>query len=291
MELGVTGVMLSELDFPQQISLCQELGVKYYQYRPRIIPDSERGKPFSNWGNHKFDLTPQRFHHEGRKLTAQLRDAELEPWGSVPNLTVDMDDEEIRLHVEGAVAADLRCVRCNPPNYPSQPFDYRAFLDHVVTRYNYVIERISWPMGIKLIIETHAGSLATGPGLAWNIVRHFPPNRVGVIFDLPNFAIEGGVTPHLAVSVLGPYIDCCHVGGARRVDQPQRDAFGSRQIKKAFCSMADSDAHVPTYLKALADANIDSPLIIEDYQGNLAGADRLRRAVSYLQQVLADAAV
>ncbi|MHB1156088.1 MAG: sugar phosphate isomerase/epimerase family protein [Phycisphaerales bacterium] len=288
MELGVTGVMLPELDFTGQIALCRELGVKFYQYRPRIIPDDQRDKPFSNWGNHKFDLTPERFRNEGRQLTAQLREAGMEPWGSTPNLTVDMDDEAIRLHIEGAGAADLRCVLCNPPAYPRQPFDYAAFLDHAVSRYAYVIDRISWPMGIKLLIETHAGSLASAPGLAWNLVHHFSPNRIGVIFDLPNFAIEGGVTPHLAVSVLGPYIDCCHVGGARRMDRPERDASGTRLIDRVFCATTESDAHVPTYLKALKAADLNPPLIIEDYEPGLSGTDRLRRGVKYLRQVLGE---
>ena len=37
MELGVTGVMLPELDFDEQIALCRSLGITRYQYRPRVI--------------------------------------------------------------------------------------------------------------------------------------------------------------------------------------------------------------------------------------------------------------
>src|SRR5512133_881123 len=100
MELGVNAVMLPELDFPEQIELCRRLGVRYYQYRPRHIPSERRTELFSYWGNHAFDLTPQRLLAEGAKLTAQLRAAGLEPWGTAPALNVDAPDDVIRLHVD-----------------------------------------------------------------------------------------------------------------------------------------------------------------------------------------------
>jgi sugar phosphate isomerase/epimerase len=250
-----------------------------------VIAERRRGEAYSNWGNHKFDLTPQRLLDEGRGLTARLREAGMEPWGTVPGINVDTSDEDLRVAFEGAVAADACCVRCNPPGYPNQPFDYAGFCEHVVQRYHYVTERLSWPLGIKLIIETHAGSLATGPGLAWNIVRHFAPQRVGVIFDLPNFAKEGGVNPNLAVSVLRNYIDCLHVGGAQRFEADERDERGCRIIHTRFCPLQDSDLHVPTWLELIEQSDVSPPLIIEDYDERLAGAERLKRTVDFLNKL------
>lgn len=285
MDLGVTAVMLPELDFNEQIELCRSLGVKYYQYRPRVIPEPKRGEPYHSHGNHKFDLTPDRLHSEGRALTAMLREAGMEPWGTVPGLNTDATDEQVRHAVEAAAAADAKCVRCNPAGYPQGVFDYASFLDRIVQRYTYLTERISWPMGIKLIIETHANSLATGPGLAYEIVRHFSPQRVGVIFDLPNFAREGGVNPGLAVSVLRDYIDCVHTGASRRVDAAERDEHGCRIIDSAFCAPQDGDLHLPTWLKTLAEANVDAPLIIEDYDATTTGDERLKRNARFIQSL------
>lgn len=292
MELGVTAVMLPELDFDEQIDLCASLGIKYYQYRPRVIPDHARDKPYHSHGNHKFDLTPERLLDEGRDLTARLRARGLEPWGTVPGLNTDSSDEQVRHAVEAAVAADAKCVRCNPAPYPREPFDYPAFLDRVVQRYAYLTERISWPMGIKLIIETHANSLATSPALAWQIVKDFSPQRLGVIFDLPNFNREGGVNPILGVSVLRDYIDCVHFGASRRIEAEQRDEHGCRLVDTPFCPPEDSDLHLPTWLKALADAGVDAPIIIEDYDAELDGPARLARNARFVQNLgFADAPV
>ncbi len=286
MDLGVTAVMLPELSFEEQIQLCTELGIRYYQYRPRRIPEEQRGKPYSPWGNHKFDLTPERLAKDGAALTARLRDAGLEPWGTVPAVNVDASDDELRLHLEGAAAAEAKCLRVAPPSYPDEPFDYPALLDHVLERYATIIDRLSGPLGLKLLVETHNRSLATAPGLAWNIVRHFPPERIGAIFDLPNFAIEGEVKPALAVSVLRDYIDCCHVGGARRTITGT-DRLRFKTMSSQMCPVTESDLHVPTYLKTLKAAGLDPPLIIEDFTANMAGADRLRSTAQALNRVLA----
>jgi len=169
MELGVTAVMLPELDFGEQVALCAELGVRYYQYRPRVIPESQRDAPWGNWGNHKFDLTPERLLAEGGELTKRLRDAGLEPWGTVPSCNADSSDDELKLHFEGAATAEAKAVRVAPPPYPNEPFDYQELLDRVIARYGEIIERLAAPLGIKVLIETHCRCLATSPGLALNL--------------------------------------------------------------------------------------------------------------------------
>jgi sugar phosphate isomerase/epimerase len=285
MELGVTAVMLPEVDFDEQIELCVSLGIRYYQYRPRIISAEQRGKPWGPWGNHRFDLTPERLRAEGAALTGKLRKAGMAPWGTVPAATVDDTDAVLRLHFEGAVASGAGRVRVGPPAYPEKPFDYPAFLDRIVARYRAIVDKLSRPLGIKLIIETHTGSIAASPGLALHICRHFDPAEVGVIFDIANFNREGELKPHLAVSVLRPYIDCVHLGGGRRI-VVETDELGCKIMTTQFCSMEESDLHIPSWLGALKGAGIDPPIIIEDFAPRMSGPDRLRRDARFLHAAM-----
>lgn len=285
MELGVTAVMLPELDFEEQIELCVSLGIRWYQYRPRVIPAEQRGKAWGPWGNHKFDLTPDRLRTEGAALTGRLRKAGMAPWGTVPASTIDDTDAALRLHFESAVAAGAGRVRVGPPAYPDKPFDYPALLERVVARYRRIVDSLSGPMGVKLIIETHTGSLAASPGLAYNLCRHFSPAEVGVIFDIANFTREGELKPHLAVSVLKPYIDCVHLGGGRRI-VTETDELGCKITAGQFCSMEESDLHVPSWLRALEEAGIEPPILIEDYAPRMSGPDRLRRDARFLHAAL-----
>lgn len=283
MELGVTAVMLPELDFNEQVELCRSLGIKYYQYRPRIVPEDQRGKPYSCWGNHKFDLTPERLMREGRALTQKLRQSGMEPWGTLPTASIDHPDADLRLHIEGAARAEARCARIAPPSCPNKPFDYGALLDRIIKRYAQIIETISRPLGIKLVIETHCNSLATSPGLAYAICRHFNPRDLGVIFDIANFGREGYVQPQLAVSVLREYIDCIHLGGTRRVIA-DNDELGCKTINFESCALEESDLHMPTWIKTLHAAGIQAPIIIEDFSPHLTGADKLRRSAAFLRK-------
>lgn len=286
MNLGVTAVMLPELDFEEQIALCAELGLRYYQYRPRIIPKAEHGKPYSSHGNHKFNLTPEKFLKEGKTLTKELRQAGLEPWGTLPSASMDDPDAALRTHLEGAAKAEAGCMRMGLPAYPEQPFNYTTLLDRIVKRFAQIIEDLARPLGIKLIIETHCGSLATSPGLAWAICRHFDPHDLGVIFDIANFTREGEIRPHLAVSVLWEYIDCVHLGGGQRVIS-HRDELGCKVMNVQFCPLEESDLHVPTWLYALHTAGIQAPIIIEDFAFDLTGADKLRRNTAFLNKAIA----
>jgi len=283
--LGVTGVMLPELDFDQQISLCVELGVTHYSLRPRVIPEAQRGQPYSNWGNHCFDLTPQRLLEEGGQIHQRLTEAGLLPFGTVPGANVNDDDETLRMHFEGAAAAGAGRVRVGPPAYPKDHvFDYSRLLDQTVEAYRRVVE-LAKPEGIKVVIETHANSLATSPGLAWNIVRHFDPAEVSVIFDVANFSREGEVQPMLAVSVLNRWIDHVHIGGAARHHGPYDDR-GFRQPASMMSPITECDLNIPAWLDALRKLGRPVPLIVEDYTPNLPGALRLRQSVTALKRLL-----
>ncbi len=283
MKIGVTAVMLPELNFGEQIDLCHELGIMFYQYRPRVIDPGRRDEAPSNWGVHRFDLTPERLAAEGARLTQQLRDAGLHPAGTAPVCPIELPDEQIAVHVKGAAAAEAGCVRIGLSTPPGI-FDYSEHLQRVKRRLGEIIEHISGPAGVKLVFETHANSFGSSPSLALNICQPFSPAQIGVIFDLSNFAREGELKPNLAVSILRNYIDHVHIGGSRRVEA-ERDALGFRQIKYIFCAMRDSDIHLPTWLHAMNDANLDVPLIIEDFDPTLSGPDRLRRSIAELKMM------
>lgn len=281
--VGANAVMLPELTFEAQIELCRELGLTHYTFRPRVVPESKRNEAYSNWGRHAFDLTPQRLLAEGAALAGQLQQAGITPFGTVPNATVTDDDDSLRLHFDGAAAARAGRVRVQPPGYPQGPFDYPALLARTIKAYEHVVP-LARAAGVKMVIETHAGSLATSPGLAYAIVQHFDPADVGVIFDLPNFAREGGVNPHLAVAVLGRWIDHLHFGGCRWIADVPRDEHGFRKPQSVMCELADSELYVPTWLGALRAAGIDVPLIVEDYTPDVSGAQRLRTTVEQLRR-------
>lgn len=286
--IGVTAVMLPDLDFTDQIALCGQLGVTHYTLRPRIVPEAQRDQPYSFWGNHRFDLTPQALVDRAGDLRQQLADAHLTPFGTVPAATCALDDATIDLHLRGAALSGAGRVRINPRPYPHDGsiFDYAAALDRVVDDYRRVTAAAR-KHGVKVVIETHAHTMASGAALAWNIVRHFDPAELGVILDVVNFAREGDNVPSLAVSILRDHIDHVHVGGMRRVADGV-DARGLTIWRHTFCSLAQTQTDLPGWWAALRAAGRgDAPWVIEDYTADRGSAERLTDAVTVLGRLFA----
>lgn len=284
MPLGVTAVMLPELDLDEQIALCGECGVTHYSLRPRVIAENHRDKPWSNWGNHRFDLTPRRLLAEAKTIGKKLTDAGLTPFGTLPTCTSSDTDDEIRLHLEGAAAVGAGRVRVAPANYPAGSFDYPATLQREIDRFGQIVG-MARPLGLKIVMETHNRSLVTSPGLAWALCRPFAPADLGVIFDISNFNVEGGVEPNLAVAVLDQYIDHCHVGGSRVV-YGSYDEYGFQKAGRTACPMTEANLNIPTWIMALRDAGRAVPLVIEDFTVNRSGAQRLRDSSAALRRLL-----
>lgn len=282
--IGVTAVMLPSLDFDEQLALCAEAGVTHYVFRPRVIAPEQRDKPYSPWGNHKFDLTPIRLAEEGRKLGDKVRDAGLEPFGTVPAALADDEETMLKLHFAGAAAAGCACVRVNPPNYPEQLFDYEQYLDDTIEHYRRAVA-LARQVGIKIVIEMHARTSAASPGLARLIVERFDPADLGLILDLPNAAFEGYIRAPLAVSTVAEWIDHVHVGGGRLVDAG-RDARGFLRNQRKMTPLTESGTYVPEWIDMLKQLDRRPPLVIEDFTEGVPDADRLRNTAAQVRSLL-----
>jgi sugar phosphate isomerase/epimerase len=282
--LGVTAVMLPELDFSEQLALCESLDLSYYVYRPRLIPAERRAEAYSNWGNHRFDLTPDRLIAEGATLAKQLSAAGVTPYCTLPEADTSTSDGEWDIHIRGAVAGGCSRIRISPADYPAELFDYDAHLQQIIARYGELISRTK-KSGLKTVIEMHVGNIACGPGLVHAIVKNFDPAEIGVIVDLPNLAQQGCLDPTLAVSVLAPWIDHCHVGAARRITV-DKDEAGFRQTTHEFCELTEGDLPIPKWIDWMSQLEGAIPLIIEDFSPNVTGADRLRRTAEQVKALL-----
>lgn len=296
--LGVTAVMLPELDFGEQLELCRQVGVTHYVLRPRVIPEARRDEAFSNWGNHAFDLTPQRLFDEGEGIATQLEHAGLIPFGTVPSLNLDSDDADIDLACRGALRVGAGRVRFSPATVPGDRlFDWPRLRDRLQGRFRDALSIADaagrdFPEAAPLMFtsEVHTGQPTPTAGLTRQVLEAFDPERVGAIFDLPNLAREGLTAPAVSISVLGPYIDHCHVGGARRTPS-EPDDRGFTGSRTTFTSLRESDLHIPTWLRLLAEhadaLGREIPLVCEDYTPGMTGADRLRRTVSEIRDCFA----
>ena len=82
----------------------------------------------------------------------------------------------------------------------------------------------------------------------------------------------------------------------RRVEQENgknkvvKDGTAFKVLRFSSLDLKDPAKTLATWVKALHDAGLEAPLIIEDFTPNVPGADRLRKSAAFMHTVLASLA-
>ena len=131
--------------------------------------------------------------------------------------------------------------------------------------------------GVTVLVETAPATIVPSTAQAAALVQGFPPDRVGVLYDPGNMAIEGHVDPRLAVAELGPYLRHVHV----------KNIAWRRQNGRWIWRHATLDGGVLDWaaiLAALRRAGYDGRLSL-DHLGGRPSLALLRREVETLREL------
>jgi sugar phosphate isomerase/epimerase len=116
---------------------------------------------------------------------------------------------------------------------------YQATIDALGT----VIETVS-TFGVKPVIETHFGTIAPSASLAFRLVQHFDPGKIGVNYDPANLVIEGRESWQMGLELLGPYLDYVHAKNIAWVRE-------NGKWRWVFASMSDGQVDWAEVMRAL----------------------------------------
>ena len=281
MRYSATSVMLPDLTLEQQADLLQRLGFDGIEWRVRRVSDSARAQPFSEWGAHKNDLTPDNFVESAPKMKQVASDHGLAIVGIASNAPAT-DLEQVELLAEGAAACGAPFIRVGCPRGYDGSTDYNLLYDEAVAAYAKALDAIA-PFGIKAALEIHGGTIHPSASLAHRIVSHWPPDRVCVIYDPQNMVIDGYETTELALDLLGPYLGHLHVGAHKPVEK-SRDDLGTVHWEWPGAPMGEGLYHYPRLLKKLKAINYPGFITIEDFRPLLA-EEKLKEGIGYLRRV------
>lgn len=281
---SATSVMMPELDLEEQAALLERLGFDGIEWRVRRVSAEQRARPFSEWGAHKNDLTPENFAANAERMKQAARDHGLAIAGLATNpAATDLD--QIRLLAEGAAACGAPFVRVGCPRLYDRSVDYNVLYAEAVEAYGKALDVLS-PYGVRAALEIHGGTIHVSASLAHRLVSHWPPDRVCVIYDPQNMVADGYETTELALELLGPYVGHCHVGGHRPVEKG-RDDQGTVQWDWPGVPMAEGLYSHPRMLRKLKAMGYQGFVSIEDFRA-LPLEDKLREGIAYLRSVEAN---
>jgi sugar phosphate isomerase/epimerase len=285
MKYSVTTVSLPEMDLLEQASFLSRLGYDGIELRVRHNPeDSTTGAAPSPWGIHKNDLSPDNLVARAAELRGVLSDHGLALAG-LASYVKCTDLEEFKKVLEGAVAAGAPLMRVSA----AAPFsklgndNYAAIFGETVAGYARCLE-FSRGSGVKLVLETHGGTIHTSASLAYRILSNFSPADVGVIFDPNNMVSDGFETTGVAVQLLGDYIAHCHIAGHRPVPG-EKDTSGTVQWKWECCSMAEGLYNFPEMLRWLKNIKYQNFISVEDFRTDVSNQHKYQEAIEYLKKI------
>ena len=281
MKYSATTVMMPELSLKEQAELLQRLGFDGIEWRVRRVSEEQRGKGYSEWGEHKNDLTPESFAENAAKMKQVASEKGLAIVGIASNAPAD-DVEQVKLLAEGAAACGAPFVRVGCPRWYDGSVDYNVLCDETVDAYGKALDAIKG-FGVKAALEIHGGTIHVSACLAHRIVAHWEPGRVCVIFDANNMVRDGFETTEVALELLGPYVGHVHVGGHRPVPKGVDDV-GTRQWEWESVSLAEGLYDYPRLLKKLKATGYGGFISVEDFR-SMAVEEKLGEGIGYLRSV------
>ena len=116
--------------------------------------------------------------------------------------------ESIEKVFQAAQRMDCSRVRLWPPPYDGKS-DYHRLCDGGLRQMDKV-DKLAQEYDIRVLFETHPGTIIPSPSLAYRWVSKFSPERIGVIFDPGNMVTEGMENWGLGLEILGDYLAYVH---------------------------------------------------------------------------------
>ena len=281
MRYSATSVMLPALTMEEQAALLQRLGYDGVEWRVRRVSEETRRQPFSEWGAHKNDLTPENFAASAGRMKQVAAGHGLAIAGLASNPGAD-DIEQVKLLAEGARACGAPFIRVGCPRRYHGSVDYHVLYQEAVEAFGKMLDAIAGYQ-VKVALEIHGGTIHPSASLAHRIVSHWPPERICVIYDPQNMVIDGYETNELALELLGPYVGHVHAGGHRPVEKG-KDAVGTVEWEWPGVPMGEGLYSFPRMLRKLKALGYAGFISIEDFR-ELPVEQKLREGVDYLRAV------
>lgn len=279
MKYSVTSVSLPDLDVAETCALLQELGYDGVEWRVRYVPDQAKGQGFNPWGEHKTDLSPANIGARAGEVARITADYGLEIAAIAANLRCD-EYEEVKRLAEGVAKMGRIPIRLGAPDLYDRSQNYNVLYQRALDAYAKALD-ILRPYGLPALIEIHGGTLMVSASLAHRICSQFPPEEMGVIYDINNMSRDGFETFRLGMELLGPYLQHVHAGGWRPV---ARDRQPNGWLKWEFegCDLADGYMDVPQFMEDLKAVRYQRFITIEDFR-DMDHREKLGPQITFLK--------
>lgn len=147
------------------------------------------------------------------------------------------------------------------------------------------IEPMLVKYGVRLLLETHHGTLIATASAARRVMEGLDPAHFGIIFDPGNMVYEGYEDYYKGFDLLGPYLAHVHVKNAR-IDHTGTDEFGGAVWKVDWAGLRTGVVSMKKLAEALVKIGYDGTLSMEDFSNETDTVSKLTDNIRYLRPIV-----
>jgi sugar phosphate isomerase/epimerase len=285
-KFGVFNVVVPDRDAAATVALLARLGYGGIEWRLRLPRPDTAGQPPSFWGNFVDPIGPRDLARRAPELRKLCSEAGIESFAVAGYLQVDERDE-LEAACAGCAALGAPALRMWSPHYePKDPPDFNA----VFRRSREDLPRaaeLAGRFGVRLLFETHMGTITPSVSSCMRLLEGLPPERVGVIFDPGNMTREGREHWRMGLQMLGCYLSHVHYKNFR-AEVKERRADGTAVWDYPACPPAEGMVDWRAVLADLRAVGFNGYVSNEDFEPGIEPEAKLRRDLDYLRRLVAE---
>ncbi len=281
MKISVTTVMLPHLDLKQTCELLKKLGFDGMELRVRRLAPERANKTPSPWGRHLTDLSPDNILERADEVKSMAKEHGLKI-AAFASACDSSDLDHARLLAESAKAVGCPAIRLGCRGYNGS-VNYNELYDEAVRNYEKALE-VTREYGIKVLVETHGGTIHVSASLAHRILSNFDAKDIGVIYDPQNMVSDGYETTQLAIELLGDYLAHIHAGGHKPAPNPPNEK-GVVTWSWPGCPMAEGLYNFQKMVECLRKVDYKHFISVEDFRSDISPEEILEECINFLRSL------
>lgn len=286
MQISVMTVMAPDYKLVDLVPLMKTIG--YTAIEPAV------GYKKALWDvNSQWHISIDRLEEDLKNLK-KLGDANGIAICSLASGAPIADPVVLERFLAAAASVSCPCVRVGAPGYDGKT-KYKEVFEQAIRNVE-TVEKLSQKHKVKSVFETHMFNIIPSASAAYQLVRHFDPDYVGIVYDPANGMVEGW--ENFGIDLLDKYIAHVHMKNLSWLPDKggQVDYFCDGRWRWVFSGIMAGVSNWSKIIKALKAINYDHAISFEDFEGGyvkvpegITTEEKLKRDFNDLQNLLKEA--
>ncbi|MFH1824786.1 MAG: sugar phosphate isomerase/epimerase family protein [Candidatus Firestonebacteria bacterium] len=281
MKLSVFTVVMPEFSFEEMAKLISNIGYDGIELRVRDLPEEVKNKPYSYWGNVKYDLGVKNLKDKAKEIRKICDKYKLKICAIASYLGCH-EPESVEEICKSLSVLDCKMIRVGTSYYDGQK-DYNSLYKEVVNNFE-TIEKVMKKYKAKALVETHMNTIVPSASLLYRVVSNFNPKYIGIIYDPGNMVYEGYENYKMGLELLGGYLSHVHIKNMK-LELKDINSNGTAIWQAESASVNSGCANLEQFISILQSFKYNNWLSIEDFS-NVPTKEKLKKDYNYLKKII-----